>query len=111
MEVFQLDEFTRGWFVGDFTPTLVSTPEAEVAIMRYRAGDTEASHHHKVALEITAVVSGSVRMSGQVYRAGQIVRISPGESTDFTALEDSMTVVVKVPSVKGDKYFDAPAPQ
>jgi hypothetical protein len=33
------------------------------------------------------------------------VTIEPGEATDFTALTDTTTVVVKMPSVKGDKYL------
>jgi ethanolamine utilization protein EutQ (cupin superfamily) len=59
-----------------------------------------------VATEITAVVSGRVRMSGEEIGAGEIVRILPGQSTDFTALTEATTVVVKVPSLAGDKYTD-----
>jgi hypothetical protein len=38
--------------------------------------------------------------------SGTIVHLQPGESTDFEALEATLTVVVKRPSVKGDKYPD-----
>ena len=107
MEAFNITSFTKGWFVGAFEPTLIPSEAVEVGVKHYRAGDRETAHHHKVAVEITAVVLGSVRMSEQVFKAGQIVRIAPGESTDFEALEDSVTVVVKIPSVKGDKYLDS----
>jgi hypothetical protein len=30
--------------------------------------------------------------------------LEPGESADFNVLEDTTTVVVKVPSLLGDKY-------
>ena len=39
-----------------------------------------------------------------VLEAGDIVLIEPGEDTDFEALTDVTTVVVKTPSVAGDKY-------
>ena len=107
LERFRLGQFTKGWFVGDFTPTLLATGAVEVAIKSYRAGEHEASHHHRLATEITAVVSGRVRMSGEEIGAGEIVRILPGESTDFTALTEATTVVVKIPSLAGDKYPDA----
>ena len=45
-------------------------------------------------------------MSGEEIGAGEIVRIKPGQSTDFLALDDTTTVVVKVPCVAGDKYVD-----
>lgn len=106
MQTFPLDSYTKGWFVGAFEPTLFATDAVEVGVKSYRAGEREAAHHHKVAVELTVVVSGRVRMSGRVIDSGQIVRIAPGESTDFEALEDSITVVVKLPSVRGDKYPD-----
>jgi hypothetical protein len=107
LERHSLDQFAKGWFIGHFSPTLLDTDSVEVAIKRYQAGETEASHHHKIAVELTAVVIGSVRMAGEVFGPGEIVRIAPGQSTDFTALTDAITVVVKLPSVEGDKYLDA----
>jgi len=107
LERHPLEGFTKGWFVGDFSPTLFPSPEVEVAVKHYRAGEGEASHHHQVATEVTVIVSGRVRMSGEEIGAGEIVRISPGQSTDFLALTDVTTVVVKLPCVRGDKYLDA----
>lgn len=104
MRLFKLDDMTKGWFVGDFAPTALRTPAAEVAVKPYKAGDREDRHHHKVATELTLIVTGEVRMSGTTYRTGDIVLIEPGESTDFEAVTDATTVVVKVPCVAGDKY-------
>jgi len=44
-------------------------------------------------------------MLGSIWRAGDIIIIEPGEATDFEAVTDSINVVVKFPSVAGDKYF------
>jgi len=110
LERHRLENFVRGWFVGNFQPTLMSSDAVEVGIKHYRAGDREAAHHHKVATELTAVVSGRVRMSGEEFGAGEIVRIPAGSSTDFMALTDAITVVVKMPCVSGEKQLDeAPA--
>lgn len=105
MIVKRLDEMTRGWFVGDFEPSAFRTEAAEVAVKSYRAGDSEAAHYHKVATELTAVISGTIRMSGKTYSAGDIILIEPGESTDFEALTDVVNVVVKIPGAKNDKYI------
>jgi len=90
--------------VGQFNPTLISTDQAEVGVKYYKAGTRETAHHHKVATELTLIVSGRVRMSGEEVGEGEIIKIHPGQSTDFEALTDVITVVVKVPSVAGDKY-------
>ncbi len=105
MTVCRLHDMTKGWFVGDFTPTALKTDAAEVAVKNYKAGDREAWHYHKVATEVTLILSGEVRMNGTTYRAGDIIRIEPGEGTDFEAVTDVTTVVSKVPSVAGDKYI------
>lgn len=108
LERFPLAQFTKGWFVGRFTPTLLATDAVEVAVKHYRVGESEDPHHHKVATELTVVVSGRVRMSGEEFGPGEIVRIAPGTATDFTALTDTTTVVVKLPCVAGDKYPGQP---
>lgn len=105
MERYKLDDMVRGWFVGDFTPTALATRAAEVGIKHYRAGDREARHYHKIAREITVIQSGRVQMNGVEYASGDIVVINPMESTDFVVLEDTVTVVVKVPGAVDDKYL------
>jgi len=105
-ECHRIDSFTKGWFVGNFNPTLIPSDDVEVAVKYYKAGDHDAKHHHKVGTEITAIVSGRVKMSGEEFTAGDVIKISPGQSTDFTALTDATTVVVKMPCVTGDKYLD-----
>lgn len=44
-------------------------------------------------------------MNGTEYGEGDIIRIDTGKATDFEALEDTITVVVKRPSVAEDKYI------
>lgn len=104
MKVFKLSDMTRGWFVGKFSPTVLDTDAAEVAVKTYDAGAKENRHLHKIAPEVTLILHGRARMNETVYESGDIVLIEPGEATDFEALTDVTTVVVKVPSVPGDKY-------
>ena len=106
MKAFKLENMVKGWFVGDFEPTAYRTSVAEVAVKHYRAGDREPSHHHRVATELTIVVSGIVKMVGQEWTAGDIIMIEPGESTSFEALTDATNVVVKLPGAGSDKYLD-----
>ena len=108
MKVFSLDDMTKGWFVGNFTPTVLSTNQVEVAIKRYKAGEYEPAHHHKIATEITVITDGEVRMNDIVYRAGAILVIEPNTPSDFLALTDVTTTVVKYPGTNDDKYLGTP---
>ena len=105
MKLNKLSEMFRGWVVGNFEPTLYKTDDVEVAVKEYKAGDKEEKHYHKIATEITVNVSGHVLMNGLTYSSGDIITIEPGEATDFEALSDAKTTVIKIPCVKDDKYI------
>lgn len=104
MNTANLGDMVKGWFVGGFTPTAFSTDACEVAVKDYKAGDSEAAHYHKVATEVTVVISGQVSMCGETWGAGDIIVLSPGDITAFEALTDAKTVCVKVPGALNDKY-------
>lgn len=106
--VHQLADMTRGWFVGAFAPTLAHTDAVEVAVQHFAAGTEEAEHHHKIATEITVIVSGRAIMCGRELAAGDIVVLPPGTVSSFRALEDTVTTVVKHPGALGDKYLGRP---
>jgi hypothetical protein len=103
MDLFKLDKMTRGWFIGDFEPSLLKA-DYEVAVKKYKAGDSEDTHYHAIATEFTVIISGIVIMNNAPYGPGDILKIYPGEETDFYCVQDCVTVVVKTKSVKGDKY-------
>lgn len=106
MKTADLKNFVKGWFVGDFEPSLIKTNDVEVAVKKYVAGDHEGSHFHKIATEITLILSGEVEMNGFKYKTDDIVVIEPGERTDFKCLTNVVTVVVKYPGASNDKYVD-----
>jgi hypothetical protein len=53
---------------------------------------------------VTLVLEGTVEMCGRRLSHGDIIKLTPGEAADFTAITDAITVVVKHPSVSNDKY-------
>ena len=105
MKTAKLESMVKGWFVGNFEPSLYRTNDVEVAVKKYRAGDYEAAHFHKIATEITVVTLGKVKMNGVEYCEGDIIVMEPGETTDFETLTDAENVVVKIPGANNDKYI------
>ena len=102
----RLEDMKGGWFVGAFSPVAFKTDAAEVAVKHYPAGQSEKRHYHKIATEVTVIVSGEVEMNGVRYGAGEIIVIEPGDATDFRAITQVTTAVVKVPGALNDKYTE-----
>lgn len=100
-----INDFIGGWFVGDFSPSLLKTNQFEVAYKKYKAGDFEKKHFHKIATEFTLIIEGEVLMNNVKYCEGDIIIVKPNESTDFRAITNTKTVVVKTPSISNDKYI------
>ena len=105
MKTFNLKNMFGGWFIGNFNPSLLKTKDVEVAVKRYGKGDYDSEHYHKIGTEYTVIVKGQVEMSGEKYYDDDIIVVSPTEKTDFRALTDAVTVVVKVPGANDDKYL------
>ena len=105
MKTARLDSMKRGWFVGNFEPSLYKTNDCEVAVKSYQAGEYEEKHYHKIATEITVIVKGTVKMFDREFTEGDVVIVEPGDVTDFTAVTDAMNVVVKLPGANDDKYI------
>jgi anti-sigma factor ChrR (cupin superfamily) len=105
MQLFNLKDYTGGWVIGDFDPALFHTKDIEIGIKSYLEGSYEQRHTHKIVTEYTIIVKGSVIMNNTQYDTGDIIRIDPEESTDFLALKDTITCVIKTPSIPSDKYL------
>ena len=105
MKKWSLGEFKWGWFVGDFEPTAYRTAAAEVAFVRHSKGQHWPAHIHMVATEINLLVSGRMMIQGETIEPGTVFLIEPGEIGDPQFLEDCEVVVVKVPSIPGDKQI------
>lgn len=108
MKHFRLENMVKGWFVGKFAPSALQTDACEVAVKHYKAGDHEGEHHHKIATELTLILSGRVRMLGREWGEGDIIVIEPNTATDFYALTDAVNIVVKLPGALNDKYVGRP---
>ena len=99
-------DFVKGWLVGDFKPALIESKDIEVGLKYYKRGNYESAHVHNIITEYTIIVKGVVEMNDHMYSTGEIVKIDPGNSTDFKCLSDeAITLVIKTPSIPSDKEF------
>ena len=105
MKKFRIDQAgDRGWFIGDFDGAVWRNKDFEVTYQKNPRSQT-ASHIHKIAHEITLVISGRQICNGQIFEAGDICMLEPGDISQIEYLEETEVVTIKVPSVPADKYY------
>lgn len=104
MEIRRIEEFTRGWFIGNFDPSILKTDKFEVGLLSHKAGEVWPKHYHKVATEYNVLISGKMIIQGKELVSGDVFVFNPGDIADPIFLEDCSVLVVKVPSIIGDKY-------
>jgi len=105
MKLAKLSEFTNGWFIGNFNPSLFKNEDFEVCVKNFKKGDVEAAHFQRVATEVTVVLSGSVRMGDHILQIDDILTIYKDEVCDFEALTDCKVLGIKFPSLSEDKVL------
>ena len=105
MKIYNINEMTKGWFIGNFEPSVFCNPFFEVAHHQHEKGYVTPPHTHKIAQELTYIVNGELRVSGKVLGKGEMFLYEPNDIADVEVLEDVDVVVVKWPSVPSDKYM------
>ena len=105
MKKTNLKDFTNGWFIGDFEPSIFKNPDFEVCVKNFLKGEVEAAHFQRVATEVTLVLSGEVRMGNNKLVEDEVLIIYKDEVCDFEALTDCKVLGIKFPSLPGDKVL------
>jgi len=104
MIIDNLKNMYRGWFVGNFTPSVFKTDQFEVGVLFHPKGEKWPKHYHKEAVEINVLISGKMIINEKLLSSGNIFLIEKNEIADPEFLEDCTIVCVKSPSILGDKY-------
>lgn len=105
MKRFKLsDSGARGWFIGDFNSAVYRTKDFEVCYQNNPRGKTP-THLHKELTEITLVISGKALLNGEIFEAGDIHILYPGDISQLEYLEQTQVVTIKTPSIPTDKHL------
>lgn len=108
MKQFKLKDFTRGWIIGDFVPSILSKCQ-QVAVHQHKQMTWEKMHYHKESDEINVVIQGQVVFwfkDTHIYLTkGDIIVIQKGQAVRFQSITKSTLLVIKQKSIPGDKYL------
>jgi dTDP-glucose pyrophosphorylase len=99
-----ISKFVRGWFIGDFEPSIYRTREYEVTILHKRKDDPLDYHYHKKATEYNVFVEGDMEINGVRLTPGQHFILDKNQTSCPIFHKDSIVICVKIPSDPEDKY-------
>lgn len=103
MVIRKLEDYTRGWIIGDFVPSILKTESFEVGIVSYTKGQYWPTHRHNFCNEYNVLLRGLLKINDQIIYPNEIFIINKGEITKPEFLEDCQILCVKVPSIPTDK--------
>lgn len=104
MNVTKITDYVRGWFIGNFEPSLLKTSDFEVGLLTHKQGEQWPSHYHKESIEYNILISGKMVVQGKELNNGDVFVFEKEEIADPVFLEDCTVVCVKVPSIPSDKF-------
>jgi hypothetical protein len=105
MQIFKIENMYKGWFIGDFEPSVFKTKDFEVGTTLHPKGSKWERHYHKKSTEITWLIQGKMKIQDSIIQEGEIFVIPPYEIADPEFLEDCKVLVIKTPSDTSDKYL------
>lgn len=104
MHVTKLSHYIRGWFIGNFKPTVLRTKDFEVGVLTHKKDEKWPAHYHKQSIEYNVLVSGKMIVQGKELNSGDVFVFDKGEIADPVFVEECTIVCVKVPSIPSDKF-------
>jgi hypothetical protein len=105
MKIEHIDNFTNGWLIGNFEPTLLKTENFELGIHKYKANVKSVPHFHKLSTEYNYIVSGKLIANNITLESGNVFIINPNEIAEVEFLEDTVLVIARNHSNPSDKYL------
>lgn len=103
MEILDVNNIVRGWFVGNFDNTLYKTDACEVAYKYHFSGEDWPAHFHEHSDEINYLVTGQMEINGQKMEAPCVFIIRKGEVAKPRFITAVTLIVVRVPGIPHDK--------
>ena len=105
IEAIKLDSMYRGWFVGDFEPSVYKTKDFEVGYLTHKKGEMWDVHYHEKMIEVNLLIKGKMILNDLELNENDIFVIRKDELACPIFLEDCHIIVIKIPSVPGDKII------
>jgi mannose-6-phosphate isomerase-like protein (cupin superfamily) len=103
IQVTNLQDYHRGWIIGDYEPAVLKTDQFEVGILNHTKGEEWPAHYHEHCDEYNVLLKGEMQINGRTIYENQIFFIPKNILSVPTFIKDCVILCIKTPSVPGDK--------
>jgi len=100
-----ISRFTRGWYVGNFEPSILKDAGVELGYLHFKKGKQNDFHYHEFCTEINLLVKGKMNVNGKEINEGDIFVFDPMVPVIVVFLEDTNIVVLKNKYSNKDKVI------
>ena len=100
-----LNDYTRGWLIGNFEPNIKKTTEYEIGILQHKQNEKWQFHYHKDAIEINIILSGEMIINNIKISENTIFIFKQNMISCPVFLTDCKIICIKIPSIPTDKYY------
>jgi dTDP-glucose pyrophosphorylase len=101
--IYKLEDMFRGWYIGDFEPSVSKQSGFEVGYLLHKKGEKWQSHFHKNLNEVNLLVRGKMILNDIEIKENEIFVINKNIIASPIFLEDCYIICIKIPSMVGDK--------
>ena len=95
----------KGWFIGDFEPSLLKNTGVELGYLTFKKGEKIDFHYHEHCKEINLLVKGKMIVNNKVINEGDIFIFDEMVPTLPIYLEDTSLIVFKNKHSNKDKII------
>ena len=95
IQVYKLQDMFRGWFVGNFEPSVFKHAGVEVGYLLHKKGEKWQTHYHNNIIEVNLLTQGKMILND--------IEINKKILASPIFLEDCYIICIKIPDMIGDK--------
>ena len=100
------EDFLRGWFVGQFDPSLYTDPNVEIGIKDFTEGlEKPDEHFHTKGYEMSMVLQGTMQNKSGRFTQGEYYIQSPLEPDTNTFMPKTKVLIVRFDGFSAKKKF------
>jgi dTDP-glucose pyrophosphorylase len=106
IEIYELENYINGWFIGNFEPSILKNSGVELAVMNKKKGiGIHDFHYHEHCIEINVLIKGTMKCNNKIIKENQIFVFNPCVPSVYEYLEDCTFVVFKNKPSNTDKVI------
>ena len=105
IKLYKIEDMFRGWFVGNFEPSVFKHAGVEVGYLLHKKGEKWQTHYHNNLIEVNLLVEGKMILNDIELNKNEIFVIDKKVIACPIFLEDCYIICIKIPSMVGDKIL------